>query len=90
MHSKLPHTDIVFISLCPSVARWQQADKEKELNQKVEHYVHGVPHLKYIEMYSMSLGQDGKPRPDLFVADRLHFNAEGYKLLAEQVRSFVK
>jgi lysophospholipase L1-like esterase len=86
VHAKLPETDIVFISLCPSVARWQQAHKEKELNQKVEQYVKGRPHLKYIETYSMSLGPDGKPRPELFVADRLHFNAEGYKLLAEQVR----
>src|SRR5690349_19583950 len=35
VHSKLPKTEIVFISLCPSVARWQQAEKEKELNTKV-------------------------------------------------------
>jgi lysophospholipase L1-like esterase len=34
----------------------------------------------------MSLGADGKPRPELFVSDMLHFNAEGYKLLAEVVR----
>jgi len=90
VHSKLPQTEIIFISLCPSVARWQQADKEKELNQKIEQYTRGAPHLKYIETYPMSLGPDGKPRPELFIADRLHFNAEGYKLLAERVRPFVK
>jgi len=87
---KLPQTEIVFISLCPSVARWEQADKERALNQKVQQFVSGKPHLKYIETYTMSLGADGKPRPELFVADRLHFNTEGYKLLAEQVRPFVK
>src|SRR5947209_3332897 len=32
MQAKLPETDIVFISLCPSVARWRQAGKEKALN----------------------------------------------------------
>ena len=89
VHSKLSATDIVFISLCPSVARWQQADKEKKLNSMVEEYARTVPHVKYIETYSMSLGLDGKPRPELFVADKLHFNSEGYKLLAERVRPFL-
>jgi lysophospholipase L1-like esterase len=34
----------------------------------------------------MVLGSDGQPRPELFIADQLHFNAEGYKLLAAKVR----
>jgi lysophospholipase L1-like esterase len=86
VHGKLPETDIVFISLCPSIARWKQADQEKALNGMVEGYVRGKPHLKYLETYSMVLGADGKPRPELFVADELHLSAEGYKLLADRVR----
>ncbi len=89
VRSKLPETDIVFISLCPSVARWKQADKEKALNTLVERYARQSPHLKYIETYAMSLGPDGQPRPDLFIADKLHLNAEGYKLLAERVRPWL-
>ena len=86
VQAKLPETEIVFISLCPSVARWQQADKEKALNSLVQEYVRQSPRVKCIETYSMSLGPDGQPRAELFVADKLHFNAEGYKLLAELVR----
>jgi len=89
VHSKLPDSDIVFISLCPSIARWKQADKEKALNEMVEKYVSGKPHLKYIESYDMPLGADGKPRPELYVEDKLHFSPEGYKLLAEKVRPFL-
>jgi lysophospholipase L1-like esterase len=37
----------------------------------------------------MVLGADGKPREDLFVEDKLHFNAEGNKLLAEKVRPYL-
>jgi len=90
IHSKLPQTDVVFISLCPSVARWEQAGKEKKLNSMVEEYARTMPHLKYIETYSISLAPDGKPRPELFLQDKLHFNAEGYKLLAASVRPFLK
>ncbi len=86
VHAKLPETEIAFITLCPSVARWKQADKEKSLNTMVQEFARQQPRVKYIETYPMSLGQDGQPRPELFVADKLHFNAEGYKLLAELVR----
>jgi lysophospholipase L1-like esterase len=34
----------------------------------------------------MTLTPDGQAREELFVADKLHFNAEGYKLLAERLR----
>jgi lysophospholipase L1-like esterase len=86
VHAKLPETDIVFISLSPSLARWKQAEQEKALNGMVEDFARGKPHLKYLETYSMVLGADGMPRPELFVADQLHFNAEGYRLLADRVR----
>ncbi len=89
VRSKLPETEVVFISLAPSVARWKQADKERALNGMVEQFARQTPGLKYIETYSMSLGPDGQPRPELFIADKLHFNAEGYKLLAERVRPWL-
>jgi lysophospholipase L1-like esterase len=82
----LPEAEIVFISLSPSIARWAQAGKEKALNGMIEAYVKQTPKLKYIETYEMVLGADGKPRPDLFVDDKLHFNAEGNRLMAEKVR----
>jgi lysophospholipase L1-like esterase len=87
---ELPNTEIVFVSLSPSIARWQQAGKEKALNDMVKQFAGKNPRVKYLEAYDVSLGVDGKPRPELFVADKLHFNEEGYKLLAERVRSFLK
>ena len=86
VHAKLPETDIYFISLSPSVARWKQKDQEKTVNIMVEQFIGEKPHLKYVETYPISLGEDGQPRPELFVSDKLHFNAEGYKLLVAAVR----
>ncbi len=89
VHSKLPVAEILFIGLSPSLARWDQHQKEKALNRLVEDYTKPRPHLKYIEDYDMVLGADGQPRAELFVKDRLHFNAEGYKLLVAKVRPFL-
>ncbi len=89
IHAKLPNTDIFFIGLSPSIKRWAQADKEKELNTLVKNFVTSKPHLKYIETWDMVLGADGKPRKELFVADELHFSEAGNKLLAEKVRPYL-
>ncbi len=89
IQAKLPAAEITFISLSPSIARWKQAEAERAVNTMVEQYVRGKPRLEYIDTYGMVLGTDGQPRPELFVADKLHFNAEGYKLLAERTRPYL-
>lgn len=89
VRAKLPEADIVYISLSPCIARLKQAEITKELNAKVADFVRGKPHLRYVETYDLVLGADGKVRPELFIKDMLHFNADGYKLLAERVRADV-
>jgi lysophospholipase L1-like esterase len=89
VHAKLPKTDIVFISQNPSAARWEQNNREQELNRLVREYSLRTPHLNYCEVSDMVLDAAGQPRLDLFVEDKLHFNAAGYKLLAERVRPFL-
>jgi lysophospholipase L1-like esterase len=86
IHAKLPETRIYYIALSPSIARWAQAEKEKALNEMVKGFIAGNPKLTYIETFDMVLGPDGKPRPELFVNDKLHFSPEGYRLLADRVR----
>jgi lysophospholipase L1-like esterase len=89
IHARLPDTEILYISWAPTPSRWKQADKEKAVNEMVKEFTEKTPRVKYIEASDMTLGADGKPRPELFVEDQLHFNAEGYKQLAERVRPFL-
>jgi lysophospholipase L1-like esterase len=89
VHAKLPNTDIFYISWNPTPSRWQNRGKEKTLNDLVKDYAAHTPHLEYIEASEFVLGADGKPRPELFRADRLHFSPAGYKLLVERVRPYM-
>ena len=89
VHSNLPATEIYFISWNATPSRWKQHEKELALNAMVAAFVRDKPYLKYIEDYDIAFGPDGKLRPELFVADQLHFNAAGYKLLADRLRPFV-
>lgn len=89
VHTNLPATEIYYISWSPCPLRWKQHDAEKALNTMVAGFIQDKPYLKYIETYDMVLDAQGQPRPELFVSDRLHFNAAGYQLLADRVRPFV-
>ncbi len=89
VRAKLPDVEIVYISLCPSIARAAQAEKTKTLNALIETFLRDVPLTKYIDSYDLAFGPDGKLRPELFAADKLHFNAAGYKLLAARVRPYL-
>ncbi len=89
VHEHLPSAKIYYISWSPSVARWREHDQEKELNARVAGYIAGKTYLQYIETYDLPLGPGGKPLAKWFRADGLHFNADGYKLLAARVRPFV-
>jgi len=89
MHERLPNTDIVFISWNATPLRWAQHAQEETYNRMVRDYSGKVSHLVYCDANGFELDKDGKPRPELFEKDRLHFNAAGYKLLAERVRPFL-
>jgi hypothetical protein len=89
VHSNLPATEIYFISWNATPSRWKQHEKEQALNTLVSGFVRDKPYLKYIEDYDIAFDANGKLRPELFVSDQLHFNAAGYKLLADRLRPFV-
>lgn len=86
VHKGLPKAQIVFISSAPAPSRWKERDTNKQLNTLVAKFSRGKRYLKYVETYNMSLTPDGQPRTELFISDRLHFNADGYRILAELVR----
>ena len=82
----LPEVRIAFLSIHPAPVRWAQADRQKKANSLIQAYIRAGKDLDYIDLWDQFLGQDGKPREDLFLNDRLHNNAEGYKIRAEAVR----
>jgi len=76
----LPETRIAYISIAPNPARWAQVDKVRAANSLIEAHTRTDARLAFIDVFPKMLGADGQPRPEIFVEDRLHMNAEGYKL----------
>ena len=61
VHAKLPDTEILFISQNPTIVLWEQRDQETALNDMVKDFAEKTPHLKFIDVSKMVLGDDGKP-----------------------------
>jgi len=89
VHSRLPKTEIVYICFNPAPVRWGENDKLLALNKRIREMAVDLRRVSFIDAYDVSLTPDGKPRRELFVDDMLHFNAEGYKVLAERVRPYI-
>jgi len=90
VRGKLPEVRILFMSLQPSPARWSQAEKQKVANALIKKQVEAGKNMAYIDAYDAFLNADGQPREELFVADKLHHNAAGYKIRTELVMPFLK
>lgn len=89
VHAKLPQTQIIFLGLCPTIARLKEVPQGNQLNALVQAYTASNPLLKFVDCATMSVGFDGQPLPGLFMPDQLHFNAAGYQLLAARTRPFL-
>jgi lysophospholipase L1-like esterase len=90
VHANLPQTRICYLCIPPSVARWEMADVQKKTNHMIKDYITAGSNMAYIDLWPVVLGSDGKPRPELFVEDHLHPNAEGYKVWTAAIKPFLQ
>jgi lysophospholipase L1-like esterase len=84
--SRLPQTKIACISIAGNPARWAQVEKVRAANALIAATAGQDANVEFIDIFPHMLGSDGSPRPELFVADRLHMSPAGYKIWAELVR----
>ena len=80
LHTALPRTRLVVISVKPSILRWALVDKMRAANTLIKAYVAQHDYIEYVDIDPLMVGSDGKPRRELFVADGLHMTPEGYKI----------
>jgi lysophospholipase L1-like esterase len=90
IHTRLPQTRIVFIGLKPSIHRWSQVEQMRAANALIRDYSAHDALVSYVDIDHAMLGEDEKPRTDLFVSDGLHLNADGYQLWSSMVRPLLK
>lgn len=84
LHSK-PSTEIVFVSVKPSLSRWSVWSQMVATNDLVRAYTAKNTNLHYADVATPMLGADGEPKPELFVRDGLHMTPAGYDIWTEVI-----
>lgn len=91
VRASLPDTKIAYISVAPNPARWSQMDRIREANRLIREYTQKEKGLSFIDMHPHMLGDDGQPRRDIYLKDRLHMNENGYviwkRVVGEHLRT---
>lgn len=81
-----PNIPIAFSSITPGPGRWDEAERRKQTNQLIKDYIAARKDLHFIDLWDAMLTPDGQPREELWVADRIHPNHEGYLLRVKIMR----
>lgn len=80
VRASLPDVPISYISIKPSIARWKLIERIKQANSLIGQFATSEKNIDFIDIFPVMLGNDGKPRKELFRPDGLHMNADGYAL----------
>jgi lysophospholipase L1-like esterase len=89
VHRKLPKTKIIFVAIKPSGSRWSLWPVMAEANKKIEGLCGKDSRLYYFDSAGPLLGDDGKPDMKFFLKDRLHLNAEGYRVWTKALKPII-
>ncbi len=79
-HKSHPGAPIFAVAVTPTSLRWQAWPQIKQANELIKKTCEGSPDLWFIETEEAFLNEEGMPRDELFLNDRLHLNREGYRV----------
>ena len=75
-----PGAPVFWIAITPTSSRWKAWPEIKELNELIRVTCEKSRNLYFIPTDFAFLNEKGEPRDELFVADKLHLNQEGYRV----------
>ena len=76
----LPGARITYISMKPSPSRWYMAERLIEGNDDIRRFLETRPNVGFVNVWDAMLNEKGIPEPSIFLDDKLHMNAKGYKI----------
>lgn len=87
---ELPETKVIVLSIKPSHSRWELVQAQREANRRIEAICAEDPELRYVDVASCLLADDGRPNPAFFDEDQLHLNEAGYSLWTTRLQEVLR
>jgi hypothetical protein len=89
IHASLPDTQLVVLSIRPSIARLAVWDVVVASNAQLKAISAQDKMIQFVDLTPMLLGPDGKPRRELLRDDLHHLNKDGFDLISPVVKDRV-
>ena len=80
IRSRYKKVPIAYISMKPSPSREKYLETMQKGNALIKAFMDHEKRSSYIDVYSSMLDENGKILTHIFLSDKLHMNAEGYKI----------
>lgn len=82
-----PAVPLVYISLKPSPSRWKMRDRMMAANMLIAGYIKTQKNIVFINIWDKMLNNNGYPRSEIFRADSLHMNKNGYNIWIKELHA---
>ena len=89
IRNRLPKSSIVYVSIKPSPSRENLLPKMREANGLIRNFLKKKKRTAFVDVYPEMINDEGKPRPELFIADKLHMNKEGYLIWQKAIKPYL-
>jgi lysophospholipase L1-like esterase len=90
IHKALPNTQMVVISIRPSIARLAVWDAVVAANKQLKAIAARDKKLQFVDLTPLLLTADGQPRAELLGPDHHHLNTDGFDLVSPVVKKAVE
>lgn len=85
-----PKATITFISIKPSPSRKQYYAAIQKTNAYIKDFLENQKKAAFVDIYTPMLGQNGKPKPELFRPDSLHMTQAGYDIWGQVLKPYLR
>jgi hypothetical protein len=75
-----PDAKVFLIAVTPTPSRFKHWSRIQQANEALEKLAKGRPNTYFVRTQDHYLTDQNEPRPELFVKDMLHQNADGYRI----------
>ena len=90
VHTELPDAKIIYIGLLPAPIRWDLMDKYHEFTHLITAAVRHDRKVTFLNPEKPLLSPQGTIRSEIYEADRLHLNAQGYEIMTKLIAPYIK
>ncbi len=80
LRQKLPQAQISFVSMKPSPSRRKYWPKMIAANKAIGAFLKTRPNTAFVDVYPLMFNGKAQPKPEIFKADSLHMNEQGYAI----------